>query len=60
MEDLCRELEVPYKIVERRSGDIAVCFADSTKAKDELGWVAERNLEDMCRDTWHYAKKQLR
>ena len=52
-------VEIPYKIVERRPGDIAVCYADPTKAKNELSWVAERNLEDMCRDTWNYAKKQL-
>ena len=52
-------VEIPYKIVERRLGDIAVCYVDPTKAKNELSWVAERNLEDMCRDTWNYAKKQL-
>ena len=46
--------EVPYKIAPRRSGDIATCFADPKKAKEELGWEATRTLEDMCRDSWNY------
>lgn len=46
--------EVKYKIASRRSGDIAICYADPSKAKQELGWVAEKNLEDMCKDSWHY------
>lgn len=46
--------KVPYKIAPRRAGDIAVCYADPTKAKEELGWVAEKSLEDMCRDSWNY------
>ena len=46
--------EVAYKITERRPGDIATCYADPTKAKVELGWVAEKNLEDMCKDSWNY------
>lgn len=52
-------IEIPYKIVDRRPGDVAVCYADPTRAKEELGWVAQRNLDDMCRDTWNYAKKQM-
>lgn len=45
---------IPYRIVERRPGDVAALFAEVTKAKNELKWVAERNLEDMCRDTWRW------
>lgn len=50
--------KVPYKITERRAGDIATCYAETKKAKEELGWVAEKNLEDMCRDSWNYIMKQ--
>lgn len=46
--------EIPYKIVERRAGDIAISFADPSKAEKELGWKAEKNLEDMCRDFWKW------
>ena len=48
--------KVPYKIVERRAGDIATCYADATKALKELGWKAEKNLDDMCRDSWRWQK----
>ena len=50
---------VPYKIVERRPGDIDACYADSNKALTELGWKAEKNLEDMCKDAYNYAKKHI-
>jgi UDP-glucose 4-epimerase len=43
---------VPYKIVERRPGDVAASFADPGKAQKELGWEAERGIEEMCRDVW--------
>ncbi len=46
------KVNVPYKIVERRSGDIAECWADPSKAATELGWKALHNLDDMMRDTW--------
>ncbi|WHX40272.1 UDP-glucose 4-epimerase GalE [Mesobacillus sp. AQ2] len=46
--------KVPYKIVDRRPGDIAVCFADPSKSKEELGWEAERGIEEMCRDSWRW------
>ncbi len=46
--------EVAYKIAPRRPGDIATCYADPKKAKEELGWGAEKNLEDMCKDSWNY------
>ncbi len=49
---------VPYKIAPRREGDIDVCYADSTKAEKELGWKAEKTLEDMCRDSWNYIEKE--
>lgn len=45
--------QVPYRIQERRLGDTAICYADASKAKAELGWEAKRNLEGMCRDAWN-------
>ncbi|MBR3673224.1 MAG: UDP-glucose 4-epimerase GalE [Clostridia bacterium] len=47
-------VEVKYKIVERRPGDIPTCYADPTKAKNDLGWKAKRGIEEMCRDAWRY------
>ena len=49
-------LEIPYDIVERRPGDIAECYADPAIAENELGWRAEKELVDMCRDTWNWQK----
>lgn len=46
--------ELPYKILDRRPGDVAACYADPAKAKEELGWVAKRNLEEMCEDSWRW------
>ena len=48
---------VKYEIVPRRPGDIAICYADPSKAREELGWVAEKDIEDMCRDTWNFIQK---
>ena len=48
--------KVPYKIAPRRDGDIAICYAEPTKAKKELGWEATKTLEDMCLDAWNYIK----
>ena len=45
---------VPYDIVERRPGDIAMCYADPALAKTELNWTAELGVKDMVRDTWHW------
>jgi UDP-glucose 4-epimerase len=45
---------VPYEIVERRAGDIAACYADPAKALNELGWKAEKGLQEMCEDTWRW------
>ena len=50
-------VKVNYKIVGRRAGDIAVCYANCDKALKELGWKCERNIEDMCRDTWNFILK---
>jgi len=47
-------IKVEYKIAERRPGDIAECYADPSKAKKELNWVAEKGLEEMCEDSWRY------
>ena len=49
-------IKVNYKIVDRRPGDIAECYADPKKAREELGFVATRTLEDMCRDSWNFEK----
>ena len=43
---------VPYKIVDRRPGDLATCYAEPGKSAEKLGWKAEKTLVDMCRDTW--------
>lgn len=50
-------IKIPYEIVARRPGDIAMCYANPQKAKDVLGWVAQYDLSDMCRDSWEYQKK---
>lgn len=50
-------VKVPYKIAPRRAGDLPEMYADPTKAKEELGWVAKKNLSDMCRDSWNFAQK---
>ena len=47
-------IEIPYEIVDRRPGDIATCYANAQKAKEKLGWVAEKNVDDMCRDAWRW------
>ncbi|MDR3226181.1 MAG: UDP-glucose 4-epimerase GalE [Prevotellaceae bacterium] len=47
-------VKIPYKIVERRAGDIAQCYADVSKAASMLNWKAQKTLEDMCRDTWRW------
>jgi UDP-glucose 4-epimerase len=49
-------VKVPYVITARRPGDIAACYADSSKAERELGFKAVHGIEDMCRDAWNYAK----
>lgn len=46
--------KLPYELAPRRPGDIAKCYADPTKAKEELDWMAEKGIEDMCRDSWRW------
>ena len=46
--------DVPYVITDPRPGDVAICYADASKAKAELGWVAQRGIEEMCRDAWNW------
>lgn len=47
-------VKVNYKIGPRRSGDIATCYSDPSKAKEKLGWVAEKGIEEMCEDSWRW------
>jgi len=51
--------KVPYKITPRRPGDIAACYSNVEKAEKELNWKAEKNIEDMCRDSWRYIENKL-
>ena len=51
-------VKVPYSIKPRRAGDVAQCYADPTKAKEELGWVAQYDLERMCKDSWRFICKE--
>ncbi|MDD4296715.1 MAG: UDP-glucose 4-epimerase GalE [Ruminiclostridium sp.] len=48
--------EIPYKVVDRRPGDVAMCYADPTKAKNDMGWIAERDLAKMCEDSWNWQR----
>ena len=50
-------LTLPYKIVDRRPGDLPTCYADPSKSAEILGWRAEKNLEDMCRDSWRWQSR---
>ena len=50
------KVDVPYRITDRRPGDIAVCYADPKKAKEELGFAAKYGIDDMVRDAWNYQK----
>ena len=49
-------INIPYVIAERRAGDVAEVYADPKKAKELLGWQAEKTIDDMCRDTWNWQK----
>lgn len=51
-------IKINYKIAERRPGDLDEYYADSSKAKNELGWKTEKTLEDMCIDSWNFMKNQ--
>lgn len=48
--------EIPYKVIPRREGDIATCYADPSLASKELNWQAKRDLKDMCEDSWKWQK----
>lgn len=50
-------VEIPYEIKPRRAGDIATCYANPKKAKEELGWQAEYDLERMCKDSWRFIQE---
>ena len=50
--------EIPYRVTPRRPGDIATCYADTSKAAKLLGWKAERTIDDMCRDSWRFTCHQ--
>lgn len=50
--------KIPYKIVDRRQGDIGTCYADPKKAKNELGWIAEKSIEEICEDSWRWQSKE--
>ena len=51
-------VRIPYVIGPRREGDLACCWADTKKAKEILGWTAEKSVEDMCRDSWRFASRK--
>ena len=55
--ETANEIKVPYKLVDRRPGDIAVCYSEPSKALKELDWKTERGLEQMMKDTWNWQKK---
>ncbi|MCG3733657.1 UDP-glucose 4-epimerase GalE [Vibrio cincinnatiensis] len=55
--ELASQKNVPYQLVERRPGDIAECWADPTKARQELGWQATRTLQEMTEDTWRWQSR---
>jgi len=50
-------IDVPYKIVDRRLGDIAACYADPSYAKEQLNWQAEKEIDEMCKDSYNFIKK---
>ena len=50
-------VKIPYTIKPRRAGDIATCYADPKKAKEELGWEAKKGIKEMCEDSWNFIQK---
>lgn len=50
-------ISIPYRFMPRRAGDAAICYANVSKAAEELNWKTERNLEEMCRDAWNWQSK---
>ena len=57
MEKACG-FAIPYQIKARRPGDIATCYADGTKAKEELGFTCQYEIEEMCKDAWHFIEEE--
>ena len=55
--ETANNLVLPYRVVDRRPGDLATCYADPAKSAEILGWKAEKNLVDMCRDSWNWQSK---
>ena len=53
-------VKIPYQMAERRAGDLAECYADTKKAREELGFAAERDILTMCRDSWNFAQRRER
>lgn len=51
------KIEIPYHVVPRRAGDVAISYSNPNKAKEKLGWVAKKDLSDMLRDSWHWQSK---
>ena len=49
--------KVNYKIAPRRAGDIATCYSNPEKAKNELGWTAKKGIKEMCEDSWNFIQK---
>jgi UDP-glucose 4-epimerase len=54
------DIKIPYQIVERRPGDIDLCYSDPSKAEREFGWKAQYDLERMCKDAFRFAKMRLK
>ena len=52
--------ELKYEIVDRRPGDIAMCYADTAKSKNELGWEAKRGIAEMCEDSWRFTELNMK
>lgn len=52
-------IKIPYQIMPRRAGDVAKLYANANKAKEELGWSADKNIEEMCRDSWNFEKNNM-
>jgi UDP-glucose 4-epimerase len=50
--------QVPYRVVDRRAGDVSACYADPSKANQQLKWTATRTMEDMCASAWWFQQSQ--
>ena len=55
--ELARGQKIPHEVVARRPGDIATCYANPELAQRELGWKAEKGIEEMCADTWNWQQQ---